>query len=195
MDFKHFWPLIICVCVCVCVGCFSRLQFFVTPWTVCSPPGSSVHGILQARIVEWVALPSSRESSQPRDQTRVSCFAGRFFTTWATRVALQVPPYLGLSFRFCWVVSMIHLQLLWKFFSFSSSFPSILFFTSFTFTCTLKSIPTLPIFRALSCFKAQFMEFLGFSWLYPHPQTCFLFLPVGWKWFPLCWLLFLTSFL
>ena len=38
----------------------------------CSPPGSSVHGILQARILEWVAMPSSRDSSQPRDQTQVS---------------------------------------------------------------------------------------------------------------------------
>ena len=38
----------------------------------CSPPGSSVRGILQARILEWVAMPSSRGSSQPRDQTRVS---------------------------------------------------------------------------------------------------------------------------
>jgi len=40
----------------------------------CSPPGSSVHGILQARILEWIAMPSSRGSSQPRDQTLVSCF-------------------------------------------------------------------------------------------------------------------------
>ena len=41
----------------------------------CSPPGSSVHGILQARILEWVAMPSSRGSSWPRDQTQVSCTA------------------------------------------------------------------------------------------------------------------------
>ena len=47
-----------------------------------SPPGSSVHGVLQARIPEWAAMPSSRRSSQPRDQTHVSCcscIAGRFF--------------------------------------------------------------------------------------------------------------------
>ena len=44
-----------------------------------SPPGSSVHGILQARILEWVAISSSRGSSGPRDQTPVSCIAGRFF--------------------------------------------------------------------------------------------------------------------
>ena len=47
----------------------------------CSLPGSSVHGILQARILEWVAVPFSRGSSQPRDRTQVSHIAGRFFTT------------------------------------------------------------------------------------------------------------------
>ena len=47
--------------------------------TDCSLPGSSVHGILQARVLEWVAMPFSKGSSQPRDQTQVSCFAGRFF--------------------------------------------------------------------------------------------------------------------
>ena len=51
----------------------------------CSPPGSSVYGILQARILEWVAMPFSRRSSQPRDQTWVFCTASRFFTLWATR--------------------------------------------------------------------------------------------------------------
>ena len=54
----------------------------------CSPPGSSLHGILQARILEWVAMPSSRGSSQPRDQTQVSVIAGRFFTIWTTRETL-----------------------------------------------------------------------------------------------------------
>ena len=53
----------------------------------CSLPGSSVHGILQARILEWVAFPSSRGSSQPRDQTQVYHIVGRFFTSWATREA------------------------------------------------------------------------------------------------------------
>ena len=46
----------------------------------CSPPGSSVHRISQAKILERVAFPSSRGSSRPVDQTRVSCIAGRFFT-------------------------------------------------------------------------------------------------------------------
>ena len=46
----------------------------------CSLPGSCVHGILQARTLEWVAIPLSKGSSQPRDQTQVSCVAGGFFT-------------------------------------------------------------------------------------------------------------------
>jgi len=54
------------------------------------PRGLRVHGILQARIREWVAVPFSRWSSQPRDRTQVSLIAGRFFTNWATREARSV---------------------------------------------------------------------------------------------------------
>ena len=62
--------------------------------TLCNPmdctlPTSSLHGILQARILEWVAIPFSRGSSQPRDQTQVSHTAGGLFTIWATREALR----------------------------------------------------------------------------------------------------------
>ena len=49
----------------------------------CSPPGSSVHGILLARMLEWVAIPFSKGSSRGRDGTQVSCVASRFFTVWA----------------------------------------------------------------------------------------------------------------
>ena len=73
---------------CVSFRHTARLQLYIhICLTLCSPPGSSVHGILQARILEWVATPASRESSQPRDQNLVSCVAGRFFTVWATREA------------------------------------------------------------------------------------------------------------
>ena len=58
------------------------------PHELYSLPGSSAHGIIQARILEWVAIPFSRGSSQPRGQIQVSCIAGRFFTVWATREAL-----------------------------------------------------------------------------------------------------------
>ena len=72
----------------------------------CSPPGSSAHGILQARILEWVATPPSRGSSRPRDQTRVSCTAGRVFTGEALSGSLakykqsiwsQVTPHVHLQ--------------------------------------------------------------------------------------------------
>ena len=54
-----------------------------------SRPGASVHGILQARILEWVAMPSSRGSSQASDRTQVSHIAGGFLTSWATREARE----------------------------------------------------------------------------------------------------------
>ena len=57
----------------------------------CSPPGSSLHGIFQAWILEWVAISFSRGSSPPRDHTRVSSIVGRRFTVWATREALSLP--------------------------------------------------------------------------------------------------------
>ena len=49
--------------------------------TLCDPMDYAVHGILQARIPEWVAVPFSRESSQPRDGSQVSCIAGGFLTS------------------------------------------------------------------------------------------------------------------
>ena len=57
--------------------------------TLYNPMDYTVHRILQARILEWVAFPFSRGSSQPRDQTQVSHIAGRFFTSWATREAQE----------------------------------------------------------------------------------------------------------
>ena len=65
---------------CKSLSCLDPLQ----PHS-CSRPGSSVHGILQARTLEWVAIPFFRGCSQPRDWTWVSLTAGRFFTVWATR--------------------------------------------------------------------------------------------------------------
>ena len=59
----------------------------------CSPLSSSVCVIPQARILEWIAMPSSKRSSQPRDQTQVSHISGGFFTIWATREWLLVEFY------------------------------------------------------------------------------------------------------
>ena len=73
-----FW---ICEDIYACLlSHFSCVWLFVTPWTVCSLPGSSVHGILQSRILEWVATPSSRGFSRLGDWTCVSCTAGGFCT-------------------------------------------------------------------------------------------------------------------
>ena len=65
------WDFYSCLCVLVVQSC---------P-TLCNPPGSSVHRGLQARILEWVAIPFSRGSFRPRDRSQVSCAAGRFFTS------------------------------------------------------------------------------------------------------------------
>ena len=70
----------VCVCVCVCVFvCVCEVAQSCP--TLCDPmdcslPGSSLHGILQARVLEWVAITFSKGSSQPRDRTRVSCIPG-----------------------------------------------------------------------------------------------------------------------
>ena len=79
----------------------------------------TVHGILQARILEWIAFPFSRGSSQPRDQTQVSRIAGEFFTSWATREttkcstnSLHITSQLDAAenFQFCFVPQGLHLS-------------------------------------------------------------------------------------
>ena len=72
-----------CVCVCVCVLVTQSYLTLSYPMD-CNLSGSSVHGIPQARILEWIAIPFCRVSSLPGDQTQVSCTSGRFFTVWAT---------------------------------------------------------------------------------------------------------------
>ena len=77
----------LCVCVCVCVCVIAQSWPTICDPMECSLLGSSIHGIPQARMLEWVAIPFSRGSSQHRDQTLVSHVADRFFTVWATREA------------------------------------------------------------------------------------------------------------
>ena len=74
-------PIISFVC---CAYSLSHVWLFATSWTIAHQAPLSM-GILQARILEWVAMPSSKVSSQPRDRIQVSRIAGRFFTIWATR--------------------------------------------------------------------------------------------------------------
>ena len=85
-------PILLCVCVCVCVCLVAQSCPALWDPVDCSPPGSSVHGILQAKILECVTIPFSRGSSPPRDQTWVSCIAGGFFTNWAIKKACIQEP-------------------------------------------------------------------------------------------------------
>ena len=90
--FKYYWSWVGSVHI-MCVQVHSVAQSCLTLWdpTECSPPGSSVQGIFPARILEWVAISSSRGSSQPRGQTRVSCIASgllhrrQILYLWTTR--------------------------------------------------------------------------------------------------------------
>ena len=69
---------------------------------LCDPMDYTVHGLLQARILEWVAFPFSRGSSQPRDQTQVSHIVGKFFTSWATReTSVFMGNYMHLCMHAC----------------------------------------------------------------------------------------------
>ena len=77
-----------------------------------SPLGSSVHGILQVRILQWVAIPSSRGPSRPRDWTQLCCIAGRFFTIWTTREAIE-PLHQLSKIPFCWLCLLWWSALLW----------------------------------------------------------------------------------
>ena len=87
-----FWLFFVCLFVFLPLEEVKWSEVAQSCLTLCDPmdcslPGSSVHGIFQATVLEWVAIFFSRGASQPRDQTRVSRTAGRRFTLWATREA------------------------------------------------------------------------------------------------------------
>ena len=81
-------------CLTLCDPFWGQMKVKVTEPcpALCDSMDYTVHGILQARILEWVAFSFSRGSSWPRNQTRVFCIAGRFFTNWAMRKAVWVQP-------------------------------------------------------------------------------------------------------
>ena len=91
------------------LNCFSRVHPLCNP-VDCSPQGSSDHGILQARILKWVAIPFSRGSSQLRDRTQVSHIASRFFTIWTTREIENRKYWSNLSVHWqdSWMEGMIN---------------------------------------------------------------------------------------
>ena len=104
-----------CLCVCVCVCCFSLVRFFDDPMD-CSPLCSSVHGILQARILEWVVMPSSRGSSWPRYILYLLSHQGSYFRLFACTL-LFLFIWLWTSFlfsrwpSFCLKILNLHLFL------------------------------------------------------------------------------------
>ena len=94
---------ILCI-VCVNAQLLSHSWFFVTAWT--SPPGSSVHGIFWARILEWIATSYSRGSSWPRGQTQVTCVSGIggwilcHCTTWEAIFCADMHTYMINKYRY-----------------------------------------------------------------------------------------------
>ena len=96
--------IIMCVCVCVCELVAQLCPTLCDPMD-CSLPGSSVRGILPARILEWIAISFSRGSSWPRNETPVSCTAGRFFTFWATRET-----HYNVSSMYHWFCLVVYIQ-------------------------------------------------------------------------------------
>ena len=83
---QHYWNPHVKAVTCIHAKSLQPCLTLCDP-VDCGLPGSSVYGILQARILEWVAIPVSRISSEPKNQTWLSLIAGRFFTFWATREA------------------------------------------------------------------------------------------------------------
>ena len=88
----------LCVCVCVCARTLSRV--WLCDSVDCSPPGFPIHGILQASILEWVAISSSRGSSRPRDWTCISCLA--HIDRWVLTTVLPGKPVYCILGSICW---------------------------------------------------------------------------------------------
>ena len=91
VSFDKFQLYIMDLCIfyhVLCAYLLSGVWLFVTPWTITSQAPLSMV-ILQERILEWVAMPSSRGSSQPRDWTQAFCIAGGLFTSWTISEAQE----------------------------------------------------------------------------------------------------------
>ena len=82
--------------------------------TLCDLIDYMVHGILQARVLEWIAFPFSRGSPQPRDQTQVSHIAGGFFISWATRERIPTPLFWPREFHgLCSIIHGVEMSWTW----------------------------------------------------------------------------------
>ena len=106
----------------------------------CSLPGYSIHGIIQARILESVAVPFSRGSSQPRDRTLIFYIAGRFFTVWVTREIKLASSSIGPKNG-----KILNTKLLFDLLSSCFSIHSRLQISFFLFLCCCSVVKTCPI--------------------------------------------------
>ena len=123
----------------------------------CSLPGSSVHRILQARILEWVAISFSRASSWPKDWTQVSCIAGRFFTVWAT----QGSP-LGSALNICQILDHCRARQIR------------------TFRCPgLSFASRLSLWRSLLIFYSHYNKLSQAQWLKTLQFCCLILLEIA----------------
>ena len=133
----------------------------MTPWDG-SPSDSSVHGILQARILEWVAIPFSRGSSRPRDRTQIFCIAGRFFTILATR---------GAHF----IHSSVYMSIPISQFSPTPHSPSVQFTQSCPTPCLCNpmncSTPGLPVHHQLPEFTPTHVHWVNDAIQPSHPLS------------------------
>ena len=107
----------VCVYVCVCIGMYMHAKSLQSCVTLCDPvdhslPGSSVHGILQAKILRWVAIPYSRGSSRPKDQSRflhlLHWQAGSLPLMPPGRLYIYISPTVLILFFFCFHFSNFH---------------------------------------------------------------------------------------
>ena len=125
----------------------SRVQLFATPG-IAAHQSSLSTGILQARILEWFAIPFSRGSSQARDQNQVSCIAGRFLTFWATREATVLFPNVCVPNRGCWPCNCLYRLTLWLPQSWSmasSALASLRALWLFIYCANCKSVVVCPL--------------------------------------------------
>ena len=157
---------------------FQLVQLCPTPWDSmdCSLPGSSVHGFLQARILEWVAMPCSRESSPPRDSIHVFCITARLFIHWATWEApyrKTKMPKLTPYFSGLFPARGFQLYIpKWTQFSFSNLISISLMLSALFFFFSLSS-PTLQIHCSLTFLFFQSCFSWNSLWLWwPHVLSC-----------------------
>ena len=150
------------LCVCIC----AQLCPTLCDSPDCSPPGSSVLGISQARILEWVAVSFSRGLSRPRDQTHVACIVGGFFTVWATREAiLHIYEWLTIYIITCiWLITYNYISYVFmiQFSSVAQSCPTL---------CDPmnRSMPGLPIHHHLPEFTQTHVHRVGDAIHPSHP--------------------------